>query len=1406
MKASSTLELLTYLRGLNVEISADHDRLRYRAPAGVIDPDLRKEIVSRKAEILDFLLQASSAFQKSQAIPRISRDADLPLSFSQARLWLLDQLEPGSTTYNIPTFFALKGALNISVLERSLSEIVRRHEVLRTYYSTSNGQPVQKVAPPQPLAIPIVDLQSLTEAERAAEARRLAACSASASFDLSKAPMLRPMILKCAADEHIFLLDIHHIAFDGWSLGLFTRELSILYNAFLAGENSPLPDLPVQYADFAAWQRERLQGDVLQKQLDYWKNKLSGTLPVLELPTDHARPPVQTYNGGAVRFVFPRELSDALNGLTRREGVTLFVTLLAAFNTLLFRYTGQDDIILGTPIAGRERADVEELIGCFSNTLVLRTDVSGNPTFRTLLKRVLETNLDAHSHQDLPFEKLVEELHSKRDLSRSPIFQVLFSLLNTRTEPLALAGLQPAMLSFQDGGAKYDLSLNMEETPSGLEGCWSYNSDLFEHSTIVRMAAHFTKLLEGIVYDPGAPLQSFPLLPAEEREQVLVGWNRTATDYASEFCIHELFEAQAQRVGNAVAVEFNREQLTYRELDERSSSLAAQLQSLGVGADSLVAVCMDRSLDFAVALLGILKAGGAYVPMDPTFPSDRLRFMLEDSQPLVVLTQASLRDRIPAKQTNVICMDRFSIPSNSHIDRKSSSSQLAYVLYTSGSTGKPKGVEISHCSVVNFLSAMRIAPGLDSGDILLSVTTPSFDIFGLEFWLPLLSGAKVVLVPPEVSKDGARLAAAISLCHATVMQATPSTWRLLLDSGWQGNSKLKILCGGEAWSRDLAAKLLPKCASLWNMYGPTETTIWSAVYEVKKDAAVLLGPAIANTTFYVVDSQFQPQPIGVPGELLIGGHGLARGYLNRSALTAEKFIADPFHPDPELRLYRTGDLVRQRPDGNIEFLSRIDQQIKLRGFRIELGEIESVLRTHSSIRECVVVVREDSGDQELVAYIVLEATQPAAGASDLRQALKNKLPDYMVPTAFVFLESLPLTPNRKVDRKALPAPARQTARRAASPAEQPRDQLERDLTGLWEKVLRVHPVRRDDDFFELGGHSFAAVRLLADIQALTGTALPLATLFQAATVASLANILRKDVPAPSWSSLVPIHPGGSKRPLFLMHGAEGNLLLYRQLVKHLGSDQPVYGLQSQGLNGSSPVHRTIQEMAAHYVQEIRNVQPHGPYLLGGYCLGGVISLEAAQQFTAQGEKVELVMMFDTYNTHAASQEQLQRLRLWHSIQNACFHLANIAMIPGEDRWKFLKEKFDIARTRMGIRFRAASHKFQKRGTAAPPAAYRNILVRQVNDQAAIDYVPQPYDGRVAVIRPKGCFRGLASRTLGWDGVVRKQLELYELDVYTKGMLVEPFCRSLAETVIRCVTTESAEPQPAASEELSTTLY
>jgi thioesterase domain-containing protein len=632
-------------------------------------------------------------------------------------------------------------------------------------------------------------------------------------------------------------------------------------------------------------------------------------------------------------------------------------------------------------------------------------------------------------------------------------------------------------------------------------------------------------------------------------------------------------------------------------------------------------------------------------------------------------------------------------------------------------------------------------------------------------------------------------------CGATIMQATPSTWRLLLDAGWEGNSKLKILCGGEAWSRELAGRLLPKCGSLWNMYGPTETTIWSGVYQVEPDASVVIGPPIANTTFYVVDQRLQPQPIGVPGELLIGGDGLARGYLNRAPLTSEKFIPDPFSSNPDARLYRTGDLVRQRSNGTIEFLSRIDHQVKLRGFRIELGEIESVLRTHPGVKESVVIVREDNGDPELVAYVVAHAAGAQVDPGELRQVLKQKLPDYMVPSAYVSLEALPLTPNRKVDRKALPAPPRRVLERGSGERNEPRDQLERDLTALWEKVLRVHPVGRNDDFFELGGHSFAAVRLLAEVQELTGTSLPLATLFQAATVESLAHILRKESPAPTWSSMVSIHPEGSKPPLFLIHGGEGNLLLYRQLVKHLEADQPVYGLQSQGLNGTSPLHRTIPEMAAHYVTEIRRIQPHGPYRLGGYCLGGTIALEIAQQFTQLGEPVDVVMMFDTYNTHIASHAQLQRLKWWHAIQNAWFHAANIAILPSADRIKFFKEKLHITRTRLDIRLRGLSHALKQRRDGQPAEAYRNIEVRLVNDQAALDYAPASYHGRLVVIRPKGCFRGLSNRTMGWDAVAPHTLELHELNVYTKGMLVEPFCQSLAATVTQCIN-QDADPVPA----------
>ena len=989
----------------------------------------------QKLALLASLLDEEGVRQ-APALKRISRDGELPLSSAQMRLWLFDQLEPGSSAYNIPVRHDFTGHFDLAAFEHSLSEIVRRHEALRTYYLRVDGRPVQKIAPPELLRVPVLDLQDLPQTAREQEVARLASAHARQPFDLGNAPLLRAQLLKLSPEEHVLLLNVHHIAFDWWSFGVFEKELAALYGAFLRGEEpSLLPDLPLQYVDFTAWQQERLQGEILQEQLDYWHKKLSGELPPLELPTDRPRPAIQTYNGSFLCSALSKKLTEALKTLSQREGVTLFATLLAAFKVLLQRYTGEDDILVGAPIAARNRAEIEGLIGFFVNTMVLRTDLSGDPTFRQFLRRVQETTLGAYAHQDLPFEKLVEVLNPKRDSSRSPMFQVMLSMLNTPMQPLHLSGLQHRRTMLDSGTSKFDLTLYAIEEPTGMSFTCEYNTDLFHSDRIQRMLGHVEVLLEGIVADPDRRLSELPLLTKEERQQILIDWNDTRLAYPQDVLLHELFEAQVERTPAAVAVEYAGNRLTYLELNQRANQLAHYLRTQGVESETLVGICMERSLEMVVGLLGILKAGGAYVPLDPAYPKERLAFMVEDAQVRVLLTRDGAIAGLPEAKTVRIDSDREAIARESDANpaNTETSTNLAYVIYTSGSTGKSKGVQIPHRAVVNFLTAMRRQPGLVEQDVLLSVTTLSFDIAALEIFLPLTVGSHLVLVSREVASDGARLSEQLANSGATVMQATPATWRLLLEAGWQGSRRLKILCGGEALDWKLANQLMKKCASLWNLYGPTETTIWSATYKVESESdsksasdngPVAIGRPIANTQLYLLDRHLQPVPIGVPAELHIGGDGLARGYLNRPELTAEKFIPNPFSDELGARLYKTGDLVRCRTDGAIDFLGRNDYQVKIRGFRIELGEIEAVLGRHPSVRKAVVLAREDApGEKRLVAYLIPNPEQkPSVDA--LRNFLKEKLPAHMVPPFFVVMEKMPLTPNGKIDRKALPSPDR----------------------------------------------------------------------------------------------------------------------------------------------------------------------------------------------------------------------------------------------------------------------------------------------------------------------------------------------------------------------------------------------
>jgi len=1046
-----------------------------------------------------------------------SRPPELPLSFAQERLWFLDQLSPGSPAYNIPLAMRLAGRLDVPALSRAMSELARRHEILRTTFPAAgeSGRPVQRIAPFRPLPLPQVDLAWLPAKVGAREAHRLAGCEARRPFDLEHGPLLRTALLHLSEGEHRLLLTLHHTIVDGWSLHILGGELTALYAAFAAGARPALPELPVQYADYALWQRDRLAGPVFEEQLAFWKERLGGELPVLDLPADRPRPAVESFRGGRERIVFPAVLSAALAALGQAHGATLFMTLLAAFDAVLWRSTRQRDVIVGSPIAGRIRPEIEPLIGLFVNTLALRVDLAGDPPFLTLLARVREATLAAYAHQELPFERLIGELYLRRDLGRSPLFQVMLILQNMQGAPggrheavdLVLEGLP-----VETGAAKLDLTLTFQEGTAGLYAAAEYSTDLFDAVTVRRLLTRTGALLAGIAERPGAPLSDLPLLTAAESHQLLTGWNDTGAAAGGAVLVHELVAAQAARTPEAVALLFQSESLTYRELAARVGRLAGRLAALGVGPEVKVALCCERSPALVVALLAVLTAGGAYVPLDPRHPRERLALILADCGAPVLLTEERSRGRLPAFAGTVVLLDGPTEGEAAPEGRSAAASgNLAYAIYTSGSTGRPKGVEIEHRGLTSFLADMAGRLSMGPEDLLVAVTTISFDIAALEVFLPLITGARLALLPSEVAADGEALARFLLDSGATVMQATPATWRMTIDAGLDRLPRLKALCGGEALTPDLARALTARAAEVWNVYGPTETTIWSAAWRVPGEPGpVSVGRPIAGTRIYVLDGHL-PVPPGAAGELAIGGVGLARGYLGRPDLTAERFVPDPFAPEPGARTYRTGDLARFGRDGALEVLGRLDHQVKIRGFRIELGEIEAHLAAHPAIREAAVLARERGpGERHLVAYTARHAGGDGGKGAELRDFLRERLPDYMVPAVYVELAALPLNPSGKVDRRALslvaaPGSHREGGREGGDGDAAPGTETEERLAGIWREVLRIPRVGVHDNFFELGGDSVLSIQILSRARR-AGLALTARQIFEQPTIAGLAAL------------------------------------------------------------------------------------------------------------------------------------------------------------------------------------------------------------------------------------------------------------------------------------------------------------
>jgi amino acid adenylation domain-containing protein len=1435
-----------------------------------------------------------------------------PASFAQQRLWFLDQLFPGNSFYNVSAALRLTGSLNLAALEQTFNEIVCRHEALRTTFRMLEGQLVQVIAPvetyPSGTASPnrrnvstllaIIDLRFLSAAEQEAEIQRLATEERSRPFDLSSEPLLRVMLLQLDSSEHVLLLNLHHIICDGWSIGVLIRELGTLYTAFSNNQPSPLPELPIQYADFADWQREWLQGEVLETQLAYWKQQLDN-IPLLNLPTDRPRPATPTYRGATQFLELPKILSETLEALSQREGVTLFMTLLAAFQTLLYRYTQQSDIVIGSAIANRNRYEIEGLIGFFVNSLVMRTNLSGNPTFLELLGRVREVALGAYAHQDLPFEKLVEALHPERNLSHHPLFQVAFSLQNTPIEALELPGLTLSQLDFDTPSAKFDLEFHMWQSPDGLRGQIIYSTDLFDDTTITRMLGHFQTLLESIVANPEQRLCDLQLLTESDRHQLLVEWNDTQTKYLKDSCIHRLFEEQVEQTPDAIAIVFEDEQLTYRELNIRANKLAHHLQQLGVVPDVLVGICLERSMEMIVGLLGILKAGGAYLPLDPTYPQERLNFMLEDAQVSILLTHSLLASLLKEAwgerqhALTVVCVDKdleqysvnlspypsptrrggaggvrsslseqycdsdanaygMATPNAQHSQQNPTSSvtadNLAYVIYTSGSTGKPKGVLIEHRGLCNLSEAQIQTFNLSPSNRVLQFASLSFDASIFEIVMALRTGATLYLANKQSLLPGSALIKLLrdkAITHVTLPPAV-----LVVLPTAELPTLQTIIAAGESCSSDIIKRWAAN-RRFFNAYGPTEATVWSTVAEISDDSdKPPIGRPISNTQVYILDAKLQPLPIGIRGELYIGGDGLARGYLNRPELTAERFIPNPFSNTEGARLYKTGDLARYRLDGNIEFLGRIDEQVKIRGFRIELGEIEAVLNQHPAVKEAVVIAREEiSANKRLVAFVVPNSrggfNQDVAGtcesvdkpaptnpkskslvderkrstqnlkSNDLRHFLKTKLPEYMIPSAFVMLETLPLLPNGKVDRRAL----KELSTDKTELAEDfiaPRTPTEEAIAKIWTEVLKCdrplggaggNRVSVRDNFFELGGDSLLAVRLMAQIHQQFERELPLSALFLTPTIEGLASVLGQEADTLSWSPLVPIQPAGSKPPFFCIHPIFGTVFPYYQLAYCLGFDQPFYGLQPLGLDGEQPPFTRIEDMAAYYIEALRRVQPSGPYYLGGWSFGGLVAFEMAQQLLSSGHQVALLAILDTLapvpgNTPSFGDGFKFLLTtvaryIWsffldyfylltahnqHKTNSLTSHFPNFNKLL---RWLIANDSWHSI---LGEAVIANFLPQESRRRILSELNIRPILrVYQANSQATLNYVPQVYPNSITLLRTS-IQSSIAHQdpTLGWSKLAGGGVEVHRVGGNHLTMLRKPYVQVLAEQLTVCI--------------------
>lgn len=1223
-----------------IRVWVEAGRLRYRAPKGAFTSEMRARVEVHRSELIATLTEHTESS---------TDDTGSSLSFSQERLWFFDQLEPHSKAYNIPVALHLTGPLDVAALELAINELLKRQEILRAVCHLEGENLRQLILPHIDRSLDVVSVEDSTEAER------LMHIEAGKPFDLAKGPLFRAKLFSITDNDYIFIMTLHHFIADGWSMPLLNAELSELYAAHIQHRPHTLPALPVQYIDFARQQRKETERGTFDHELEYWKKKLDGVAASIELPTNRTRPPVQTYTGSTQPFKLPAELCTELTVFSQREGVTLFMTLLTAFKILLYRYSNQEDIVVGTVTSNRRGREMENLVGSFSNDLIFRTDLAGNPTFREALARVREVALQAYANQDLPFERLVAELQPERDTSRAPVFQTMF-LLQQRPEysVVALPGLSVERIHIDLGISRLDLYLKLVNTGSDIWGSIEYNTDLFDADTIERMVEHLEILLCGIVARPNRRVLELPLLSSPERTRLLFEWNNTLHQPPKDACIHDLIGAQVERTPDAIAIVFEKEEITYGELNLRANRLANHLISEGIGRGSRVGLLLERSVNMVVALLGVLKTGGAYVCLDPDHPQSRISYILFDTGADCVLSEERLLDRLPDTCPHILCLDRdqhlFEGAEQSNPAVAMQPEDLSYIVYTSGSTGEPKGIMSHHSGVANYLAYVVDTYGIGPEDTILQLPSLTFDASVRDLIGSLSAGAKVVIIRSNEAKSIDLILKKVCHHHVScLLSVVPSLLDALikidhLAASVQGILRL-ILVSGEPLQFSAcrqATNFFGHQVKLVNQYGPTECTMTSTYQPIEslhdQDGLVLAGKPVGNYQIYVLGPDMTLAPINVRGEIYIGGKGVAWGYVGQAGLTAEHFLPDPFSNHAGARIYKTGDLGRWQADGRLEVLGRLDHQAKINGYRVEPGEIESVLRDEAAVAEAVVVIREDTpGSQQLVSYLVAK-TDSRPSDETLRASLALRLPSNMIPGQFVWLDKFPLTTTGKIDRKALPAPQREQSDEMLAPF----TLVERIVADIWARALNMEKIWMNDDFFKLGGNSLQSAQLCHRISEAFNIEFPLKQLFQAATIAGVASYIENirvshgesDEPAEdSRASMVALQPYGEKPPIFLVPGGFSDeriiFFLYGKLIPHLGDDQPVYAFRARGVEGETQSRSDITEVAAGYIRELREKQPEGPYQIAGFCTGGIVAYEMAQQLHEEGERMSTLVLADT---------------------------------------------------------------------------------------------------------------------------------------------------------------------------------